>query len=157
MKQMSPRCFMSTLLTISLLVALWGCDEPPPPSPPVVLKGTLSCERVGGDFILDRLELLVEDLDGTDNLLNPYVAISSIPLPLMSEILPAFTPEEAAMNNAGPCSAESCWVRYSWVAGGENEMPIYCGDAGTDLVADVRIFDIDGEKFEGILNSTAAE
>lgn len=131
-----------SLTMISVLSS--GCeDEPPPNDPPVVIVNQASavCEPRDGSFALMDLSFVIEDLQGSDTLLTPYVEFQSIALQVESEKLPAPTVEErAAAVETGEmlpvCEKESCRVRYTWTyrAGDENSGLLFCEDGDQLLI-----------------------
>ncbi len=113
--------FVSTLCLILSSVFMTACgDEPANDAPTVIGRSTYAlCSLRDGADSLSEVHFVIEDLQGSDTLLAPYVAYRNITIPVTESIIPAPTSEElSAANEAGTslnaCSVDSCQMQYSW-------------------------------------------
>lgn len=114
----------STIGLISLVCIaslIISCDDPPPNNPPSIIGAEVSalCEREEGAFALVEVNFVIEDLEGSDTLLAPFVEYRKVPIPMEASPIPAPSPEElATAKESGvklnSCGAESCRMHYSW-------------------------------------------
>jgi hypothetical protein len=110
------------LLILSGFTLFIACDDPPPNDSPSVIGAEVSalCERKEGALALAEISFVIEDLQGSDTLIDPYVEYRNTSIPMEATSLPAPTSEELAMaresgEELNACGAESCRMYYSWI------------------------------------------
>ena len=112
-----------TLIFIILAMSsvIIGCEDPPANDPPTVIGSSTyaRCERVEGEYGLSEIQFVIEDLQGSDTLVIPYVSYRNVSIEMTESTIPAATTEEiSAAKEAGmkinACSKESCQMQYSW-------------------------------------------
>ena len=114
------------LLCLSMLMLVaCGEDSPPPNNAPTVVtaQSYVQCERREGDFALTEITFVIEDLEGSDTLSDPYVEFGSLSLPMTADPIAAPTEEELAAaeeseeseDSVTICPVESCQMRYTWI------------------------------------------
>lgn len=111
-----------------------GCGEEKVPEPnlPRVVSGEARCRdpQNSGVYRLEWVEVVVEDLDGAEDLGEPEMIV------LASRLEPQATPEANA-------EGEEVRVVYRWDRQDDDE-PIYCGDDGKALTIEFRVKDAEG-------------
>ena len=114
-------CPLFLTSTLALSGSMLGCEDPPPnDSPTVIGSSTFAlCERKEGNYALSELQFVIEDLQGSDTLVQPFVGYRNVSIPMSETAIPAPTSEElSAAKEAGQtlktCSSESCRMQYSW-------------------------------------------
>lgn len=127
---------MRRMLFLALAVSSFGCeDEPePPPNQPGIKSVDARCRQIEGTFKLDSITVVIEDLDGVDDLEAPKVVVETTELEMEIERLTTMVEE---------CATDACQIRYTWNHSRDSEQ-IYCGDDGTLLEVNFEIFDIEG-------------
>jgi hypothetical protein len=140
---------LSLLLCLSTLtLGACGEDSPPPNNAPTVVtaQSYAQCERREGDFALTEITFVIEDLEGSDTLSDPYVEFGSLSLPMTADPIAAPTEEETAAaeeseNSVTTCPVESCQMRYTWIyqPGDSESALIGCPEDASQIF--VRILD----------------
>ena len=103
------------------ILGLIACGDSPANDAPTVIGANTSalCALRDGADALSEVQFVIEDLQGSDTLLSPYVAYRTISIPMTETIIPAASAEEIATAKAegqplNSCSKESCQIQYSW-------------------------------------------
>ncbi|MEE2644201.1 MAG: hypothetical protein VYD19_04655 [Myxococcota bacterium] len=127
---------------------LFACGEepqdPPPPNPPSILSGGISCRMLRGTYVLERVYFTVEDLDGVETLNPPEAIVLSYQLEVTGTPIPTLMGgegEEAGEGEESSCASDACQINYEWVRDGEE---INCGETGEALSLSIRVEDEEG-------------
>ena len=121
----SPQTIPDKASTISMFLSmmffLTACDDGPAnDAPTVVATNTYAlCALRDGSDALSEINFVIEDLQGSDTLLQPYVAYRNVSIPVIENSIPAPSSEEIAAAKAegqklSSCSVDSCQMQYSW-------------------------------------------
>ena len=115
------RLILGLIAFIGMSAVTSACDDPPPNTVPTIIGDEVFalCERKEGAQALVEINFVIEDSEGSDTLLTPYVEYRGVSITVEGEPIPAPTAEElSAAKEAGvnlsSCSVESCRMRYSW-------------------------------------------
>jgi hypothetical protein len=124
------------------LVLAAGCKEDPkeevlPPNKPLVEKGSATCEKVEGRYLLSKLSFEVSDLDGIADLAKVEARVErySDLQPLVTEPVPLTAEQIEVEKLEGPVRNTYAWERS---ASGPD---YFCGEAGNVLDISIRAED----------------
>jgi hypothetical protein len=92
----------SLFLCTTLVLGCFGCEEEGvPPTSPQVLSASLVCSQQGTEYYLESFSMVVEDINGSETLLDPSVEVLSVAIPLNS------TPLLSAKGKANQAAEET--------------------------------------------------
>ena len=125
MTMVSKYNYHSLISTFSIvplsILGLIACGDGPANDAPTVIDANISalCALRDGADALSEVQFVIEDLQGSDTLLSPYVAYRTVSIPMTETIIPAPSTEEIAAAKAegqtlNSCSKDSCQIQYSW-------------------------------------------
>lgn len=143
-----------TLLCL-LLAPLCACEDDksdPPNEPTFVGPPTVECRKIEGVVKLDKVSFLVRELDGVEDLREPFVIVEATRLAMTEQ--PTVTPEP----DGDDCKADDgkCDVVYAWEWSRDSEQ-IYCGEAGDQLRVNIEVQDLDRHVVRGNRDSKIPE
>ncbi len=154
-----------SLFILASLLLLASCgDDPKPQYTPKILSLKVECAPNNSLLVLDRIEALVEDQNGVNDLIvNPDMPdTSKAKAKILSTLLtlsadPIYP--EAAMNitNKAVCKEAACLVLYTWTASAEadsSKRMMSCGENGDGLSLELSIEDQAGYYVIGTKTST---
>lgn len=134
------------------LAVIPACEDEttPPAEPEFVGRPLVQCRSIERVVKLSRVEFTVRDLDGPEDLREPFVIVEATRL-AMTE-LPRTTPDDE------DCAADDgkCDVTYAWEQSRDSEQ-IYCGDDGTALKVLIEVQDQDRHVVRGTQQSSLDE
>ena len=103
---MNIRVLYSLVLISTLTLFSVACEEEGiiPPTSPEVLSASLVCSQQGTEYYLESFSMVVEDINGSETLLEPSVEVLSVALPITS------TPILSAKGKANAATEESAMM-----------------------------------------------
>ncbi|MCB9534939.1 MAG: hypothetical protein H6704_01655 [Myxococcales bacterium] len=121
-----------------------------PANKPSITSAQMTCTPVGGGnseaYRLDRVEIIVLDLDGAEDIEPPTLWVGATSLPMEGTDIPK---QGASPAGCGPASCERMFV---WERGPDTAQ-LYCGSDGTLLDAFVEVTDTRGFFVRRVLES----
>ena len=120
-KQNAHSLIQQLCVVLLTILGLMACGEGPAnDAPNVIGDNTFAlCALRDGAKALSEVQFVIEDLQGSNTLLTPYVAYRSVSIPMIEMTISAPSSEDiAAAKEEGltlnSCSKESCQMQYSW-------------------------------------------
>lgn len=133
---------LSILAAVAALTTL-ACDDEAAINKPHVSSAEAVCRLVEGTYKLDRVSVLVQDLDGVADLTDPVAVVEATRLPMEANPS-ASEPVDPDSGEAVGCDgADGCVLEYVWRQTNDSEQ-IYCGEEGTSLEVMFEVADVAG-------------
>lgn len=124
-----------------------GCGDDEPTGEPTVVGALAECRSTGDDsgFKLAKVEVVVRDLDGPDDIRNVAVlAAGAVPLDMQRQ--------DPVETEGCPSGRPICQVSYTWLTTPTNPA-LFCGDEGTSLELAIEVEDAAGNRNSAAVQS----
>lgn len=141
---------MRSALLVMLVAPLFACDEEvkEPNEPGFVGRPLVECRKIEGVVKLSRVEFTVRDLDGVEDLVEPWVTVEATRLTMNEE--PRATAEDCTADD------EKCDARYTWAWSRDSEQ-LLCRETGDKLTVTIEVHDLDRHILRGSQKSSLDE
>ncbi len=125
---------------LALVASAVGCGDDAPTGGPTVVGALAECRDTGDDagFKLTKVEVVIRDLDGPDDIANVSVmAEGAVSLTMQRQ--------EPMASDSCPSGRRICQVSYTWQSSPTNES-LFCGAEGNALQLAIEVVDASGKQ-----------